>query len=151
MSASSDGPPRLRPSERRQIKIRNRIVSIVLLLLVILLLVSFLFNYPGFHNWETIDTNLSMFVAVNVNIVLLTTVFYMILRNLFKLVYERKRPLAGVGLKTKLIIAFVALSLPSTAFHLMASGFMGFLFENLFQGEHQQALESSRVLMDFMD
>ena len=151
MSANSDGQPRARSAERRQIKIRNRIVSIAVLLLVILLLVSFLFNYPGFHNWETIDTNLSMFVAVNVNIVLLTTVFYMILRNLFKLVYERKRPLAGVGLKTKLIIAFVALSLPSTAFHLMASGFMGFLFENLFQGEHQQALESSRVLMDFMD
>ncbi|MBI3992592.1 MAG: PAS domain-containing protein [Candidatus Lambdaproteobacteria bacterium] len=151
MPANSDGQPGVRSADRRQIKIRNRIVSIVVLLLVILLLVSFLFNYPGFHNWETIDTNLSMFVAVNVNIVLLTTVFYMILRNLFKLVYERKRPLAGVGLKTKLIIAFVALSLPSTAFHLMASGFMGFLFENLFQGEHQQALESSRVILDHMD
>ena len=78
---------------------------------------------------------------------LLTAAFYMILRNLFKLVYERRKPLAGVGLKTKLIIAFVALSLPSTVFHLMASGFMAFLLETWSLGEQKQVLESAHTVM----
>src|SRR5579862_5808067 len=113
-----------------QRKIRNRLVSVAGLLLVIALLFLFLFNTAGFNGLQSADTNWTVFVAVSVNIVVLTTVFYLILRNLFKLVYERKRPIAGVGLKSKLIIAFVALSLPSTAFHLMASGFLAFLFES---------------------
>lgn len=131
---------------RDRVKIRNRIISIITLLLTIIVLFSFLVNYKGFKDWQQIDANLIIFVAVNVNIVLLTTVFYMILRNLFKLIYERKRPFTGFNLKTKLIIAFVALSLPSTAFHLLASGFMAFIFENWSQGEYRQLLENAQLV-----
>jgi two-component system nitrogen regulation sensor histidine kinase NtrY len=136
-------------SEER--KIRNRLISVALLLLAIALLFLFLFNTTDFHDLQYSDTNWTVFVAVSVNIVVLTTVFYLLLRNLFKLVYERKRPIAGVGLKSKLIIAFVALSLPSTAFHLMASGFLAFLFESWSQGEHRQVLEGARTVMDALD
>lgn len=135
-------------ARRNRARIRNRVISVITLLAVIVVLFSFLVNYSGFHDWEHIDTNLAIFVAVNVIIVLGTTVFYMILRNLFKLIYERKKPLAGVRLKTKLIVAFLALSLPSTAFHLMASGFMAFRFENLSQGEFKQVLTSALVVTE---
>jgi two-component system nitrogen regulation sensor histidine kinase NtrY len=128
-------------------KIRFRVASVVALLLIIVSLLAFLLNYSGFDNWKKIDSNLVIFVTAIVNIVLLTVAFYLVLRNLFKLVYERKKPLSGVGLKTKLIIAFVALSLPSTAFHLMASGFMAFLLETWSQGEQKQVLESAQVVM----
>jgi len=129
-------------------KIRNRLIGVVSLFVIIVALFLFLLNYSGLHDWGNLDGNLTIFVAVSVNIVLLTTVFYLILRNLFKLVYERKKPVGGVGLKTKLIIAFVALSLPSTAFHLMASGFMAFLFETWSKGEHNKALKSTRVVVE---
>ncbi len=134
-----------------QERIRNRLISIVGLFLIVALLFWFLLNYQGISDWHRLDANLTVFVAVTVNIVLLTTVFYLILRNLFKLVYERKKAVGGVGLKTKLIIAFVALSLPSTAFHLMASGFMAFLFDSWSKGEHRQALDSSRVVVEALD
>ena len=133
-------------AQRDRARIRNRVISILTLLAGIIVLFAFLVNYSGFNDWKRIDTNLTVFVAVNVNIVLLTTVFYMLLRNLFKLIYERKQPFAGVRLKTKLIIAFVALSLPSTAFHLMASGFMAFLFENWSQGEFSRVLHNAQVV-----
>jgi two-component system nitrogen regulation sensor histidine kinase NtrY len=129
-----------------RVRIRNRVISILTLFGLIVVLFAFLVNYSGFNDWKRIDTNLTIFVAVNVNIVLLTTVFYMLLRNLFKLIYERKQPFAGVRLKSKLIIAFVALSLPSTAFHLMASGFMAFLFENWSQGEFGRVLTNAQVV-----
>ncbi|MDH5752412.1 MAG: ATP-binding protein [Deltaproteobacteria bacterium] len=133
---------------RHRAKIRNRIISILALMGVIMVLFSFLVNYKGFSDWEQIDTNLTIFVAVNVNIVLLTTVFYLILRNLFKLIYERRQPMAGMSLRAKLIVAFVALSLPSTAFHLMASGFMAFIFENWSQGEYKRLLESTEMVTE---
>jgi two-component system, NtrC family, nitrogen regulation sensor histidine kinase NtrY len=133
-------------ARRDRVRIRNRVISILGLLAIIIVLFAFLVNYSGFNDWKRIDTNLTIFVAVNVNIVLLTTVFYLLLRNLFKLIYERKQPFAGVRLKTKLIIAFVALSLPSTAFHLMASGFMAFLFENWSQGEFSRVLANAKVV-----
>jgi two-component system nitrogen regulation sensor histidine kinase NtrY len=140
--------PTSRQEQEERLKIRNRLISVAGLFVFIAIQFLFLLNYSGFHNWQTIDTNLVIFVAVNVNIVVLTTVFYLILRNLFKLVYERKKPTGGVGLKTKLIVAFVALSLPSTAFHLMASGFMAFLFQSWSTGEHMRALKSTRVVVE---
>ncbi|HEX7928209.1 MAG TPA: PAS domain-containing sensor histidine kinase, partial [bacterium] len=134
--------------KQERLKIRNRLIGVVSLFVIIIVLFLFLLNYSGLHDWGNLDGNLTIFVAVSVNIVLLTTVFYLILRNLFKLVYERKKSIGGVGLKTKLIIAFVALSLPSTAFHLMASGFMAFLFETWSKGEHSKALKSTRVVVE---
>ena len=145
MAMPAASPQRITERTQRA-RIRNRVISILTLLAVIIVLFAFLVNYSGFNDWKRIDTNLTIFVAVNVNIVLLTTVFYMLLRNLFKLIYERKQPFAGVRLKTKLIIAFVALSLPSTAFHLMASGFMAFLFENWSQGEFSRVLTNAQVV-----
>jgi two-component system nitrogen regulation sensor histidine kinase NtrY len=141
-----------KPDENRDVqergKIRNRLIGVVSLFVIIILLFVFLLNYSGLHDWSQPESNLTVFVAVSVNIVLLTAIFYLILRNLFKLVYERKKPIGGVGLKTKLIVAFVALSLPSTAFHLMASGFMAFLFETWSKGEHNKALKSTRVVVE---
>ncbi|MCZ6557694.1 MAG: ATP-binding protein [SAR324 cluster bacterium] len=147
MAATPPKPEGQHPQDaQRQAKIRTRILTIVGLLVVIAGLFALLLYY-SVQNWNSIDSNLTIFVAVSVNIVLLTAAFYMILRNLFKLVYERRKPLAGVGLKTKLIIAFVALSLPSTVFHLMASGFMAFLLETWSQGEQKLVLESAHVVM----
>lgn len=146
--AAGGTPDAVRDEER---KIRNRLVSVAVLLLVVALLLLFLFNAANLRDLQSPDTNWTVFVAVSVNIVVLTTVFYLILRNLFKLVYERRRPIVGVGLKTKLIVAFVALSLPSTAFHLMASGFLASLFESWSQGEHRQVLEAARVVMYALD
>ena len=135
------------PPGKPRPRIRTRIITILVLVAIISVLFAFLTNYSGFTNWERIDTNLTIFGAVIVNIVVLTTVFYLILRNLFKLVYERKKPFSGVKLKTKLIFAFVALSLPSIAFHLFASGITAVLLENFSQGEFSQVLGSSQVVM----
>ncbi|MCH8886417.1 MAG: PAS domain-containing protein [SAR324 cluster bacterium] len=141
---TAKAPP---PERSHRVKIRNRLITIATLLALITVLVYFLLNFSGFNDWERIDTNLTIFAAVIVNIVILTTVFYMLLRNLFKLVSERKKPFSGVKLKTKLIVAFVALSLPSIAYHLFASGVTAVLLENLSRAEFRQILNNSRVVL----
>ena len=131
-------------------RIRYWAFTVLGVFLLMASLLTFLISYSGFHDWRTIDSNLSMFVAVNVNIVVLAAAFYMILRNLFRLMFERHRPLAGVRLKTKLTIALVALSIPSTMFHLVASGYMAYLLEHWSQGAEKKLLSSAEVVMDAM-
>jgi two-component system nitrogen regulation sensor histidine kinase NtrY len=131
-----------RPAGRR---IRINVAVLITLLALILVQVSFLFSYSGFTSWQTIDSNLLIFAAVNVNIVLLTALFYLILRHVFKLAYER-RTLTGLSLRTKLIVTFLALSLPSTGFHLIASGFIAQIFKSWSVGEYQQVLDNARVV-----
>ncbi|MDH4120629.1 MAG: ATP-binding protein [Deltaproteobacteria bacterium] len=127
------------------------LVFLISLVLLFILSLGFLMNSSGFLGWAWLDANLLTFVLVNINILLLTAVFYLLLRNLFKLFYERKAPLAAVGLKTKLIIAFVALSLPSTAFHLATGTVMATLFEKWSRGEYRQVTSSARVVIDEMN
>jgi len=61
-----------------------------------------------------VSGNLLIFVLINVNVLLLLVVIFLTLRNLVQLVFERKRRILGTRLKTKLVIAFVSLSLIPT-------------------------------------
>mgnify|MGYP003313739179 FL=1 len=79
---------------------------------------------------------------------LLAIVFYLIARNLLKLVYERKQHVLGVNLKTKLIISFIILSLPAMGFHLFASIFIANNLESWLEGQHQAVLHQSRSVSE---
>ena len=88
--------------------IRNRLLAVVVLLFLLIVLVMFSMK-QGFSFLEQSGSQLMVFVAINVNIVLLAIVFYLIARNLLKLSYERRRHVLGVNLKTKLITSFIVL------------------------------------------
>ena len=89
--------------------IRNRMLAVVVLLFLLIVLVMFSMQ-QGFSVLDQSGSQLMIFVAINVNIVLLAIVFYLIARNLLKLSYERRRHVLGVNLKTKLITSFLSLS-----------------------------------------
>ena len=80
--------------------IRNRIL--VVLILLVLLIVLFMFSMnQGFSVLDQSRYQLMVFVAININIVLVAIVFYMIARNLLKLSNERRKQVLGVSLKKK--------------------------------------------------
>ncbi len=89
-----------------------------------------------------------VFVAINVNIVLLAIVFYLIARNLLKLSYERRRHVLGVNLKTKLITSFIVLSLPAMGFHLFASYFIATNLESWLKGQQESVIQSAQNVSD---
>ena len=89
-----------------------------------------------------------VFVAINVNIVLLAIVFYLIARNLLKLSYERRRHVLGVNLKTKLITSFIILSLPAMGFHLFASYFIATNLESWLKGQQESVIQSAQNVSD---
>ena len=128
-------------------RIRNRLLAILILLGLLSILIVFNIQ-QGFAGFEEGQSRLILFIAVNINIVLLAIVFYLIARNLLKLVYERKQHVLGVNLKTKLIISFIILSLPAMGFHLFASIFIANNLESWLEGQHQAVLHQARSVSD---
>ena len=120
-------------------------VVVLLLLLVVLVLFSM---QKGFSVLEHSGSQLMVFVAINVNIVLLAIVFYLIARNLLKLSYERRRHVLGVNLKTKLITSFIILSLPAMGFHLFASYFIATNLESWLKGQQESVIQSAQNVSD---
>ncbi|MBF0289385.1 MAG: HAMP domain-containing protein [SAR324 cluster bacterium] len=98
----------------------------------------------GFSSWANINSKLSIFVAINVNIVLLVIVFYLILKNLLKLMFERNRQVLGVTLKTKLIIAFVLISFPATFSHLFSTLLTYSTLESWLSGQSESTLQNAQ-------
>ena len=100
--------------------IRNRMLAVVVLLFLLIVLVMFSMQ-QGFSVLEQSGSQLMVFVAINVNIVLLAIVFYLIARNLLKLSYERRRHVLGVNLKTKLITSFIMFKVSCVALPVINS------------------------------
>ena len=118
-------------------------LAVVVLLFLLIVLVMFSMQ-QGFSVLEQSGSQLMVFVAININIVLLAIVFYMIARNLLKLSYERRRHVLGVNLKTKLITSFIVLSLPAMGFHLFASFFIATNLESWLKGQQEAMIHSAQ-------
>ena len=102
----------------------------------------------GIPDTGTSESRLILFVAINVNIVLIAIGFYLIARNLLKLAYEHRHRTIGVRLKTKLITAFVILSLPAMGFHLFASTFIARTLESWLEGQHETVVNNAQRVLD---
>jgi two-component system nitrogen regulation sensor histidine kinase NtrY len=55
------------------------------------------------------------FILINLNMLLLLLLIFLVLRNIVKLLYDRRRKVMGAKLRTKLVVAFACLSLIPTA------------------------------------
>src|SRR5512140_3722894 len=65
-------------------------------------------------------------------------------RNIVKLILDRRRRILGSHLRTRLVVAFVAIALlPATLLFLVAMTFVGNSVEDWFKGQVESALEGS--------
>lgn len=93
---------------------------------------------------------LVVFGVVNLNILLLLLLLFLTLRNLAKLAFERRRGVLGARLKTKLVLAFLSMTIIPTALLFLASaGFLARSIDSWFstrvEGALRQALEVART------
>ena len=66
-----------------------------------------------------------MFVLININLLLLLLLIFLVVRNLVKLLYDRKRKVMGVRLRTRLVIAFITFTLlPTTVLFVFSINFI---------------------------
>ena len=62
-----------------------------------------------------------VFALININVILLLLMLFLIVRNIVKLLFERRKDIMGAKLRTKLVLAFVTLTLLPTIVLFFAS------------------------------
>jgi two-component system, NtrC family, nitrogen regulation sensor histidine kinase NtrY len=89
-------------------------------------------------------SNVLFFLVTNLNLVLLILLMFLVVRNLVKLLLERRRGIVGSRLRSRLVLAFVGLSLiPTIMLFLVAEGFISRTIDNWFSGSVEQSLSSA--------
>jgi two-component system, NtrC family, nitrogen regulation sensor histidine kinase NtrY len=110
----------------------------------VLLFAFFETRLPQFSSSHSLSNNVIFFLLINLNIILLVLLVFLVARNLLKLVFERRKRMLGSHLRTRLVLAFVAVSIfPAVLIFLVALGFMTSSIENWFNVQVENALSGS--------
>jgi two-component system nitrogen regulation sensor histidine kinase NtrY len=91
-----------------------------------------------------ISNSIIALAVININILLVLLFLFLIFRNLFKLILERRRGVPGAKLRSKLVGAFIALSLiPTMLLFFVSASFITSSIDNWFNTQVEQALDES--------
>ncbi len=134
--------PRLSADEYQRRK-RERILIVVITVVAGLLAVGI--NHKIYLAADfSVSNQVLMFILININLLLLLLLIFLVFRNLVKLLYDRKRKVMGVKLRTRLVIAFITLTLlPTIVLFVFSINFITSSIEFWFNVPVEQALENS--------
>jgi two-component system nitrogen regulation sensor histidine kinase NtrY len=129
--------------EERNRRKREVIISVVIIAVIALL--TFAENrIMHFGAGIPVSNTILMFILININLLLLILLIFLVFRNLVKLLYDRKRKVMGAKLRTRLVVAFIALSLlPTIVLFFFSINFITTSIEFWFNVPVEQALENS--------
>ena len=97
-------------------KRRKRERVIILVLVAVVGLLTYIeTKVVQFGAGLPVSNTVITFILINLNMLLLLLLIFLVLRNIVKLLYDRKRKVMGAKLRTKLVVAFACLSLIPTA------------------------------------
>ena len=127
------------------LKRRKREIIIICIILPIIILLTYLGTKVFDLGIELpIAGNILIFVLININVILLLLLLYLTMRNLVKLVFERKKGIMGSGLRAKLVLAFVILSLlPTIIIFFVSVQFISLSIDYWFNLQIEQSLQKS--------
>ena len=140
--SKSKAKPALSVEEQKRRR-RERILIVVILAVVALL--GVLLNHSIYFGANfPVSNQILMFILININLLLLLLLIFLVFRNLVKLLYDRRRKVMGAKLRTRLVIAFVALTLlPTIVLFAFSINFITSSIEFWFNVPVEQALENS--------
>ncbi len=112
--------------------------------LMLAALIFFEVQLPDASPEYSLGGNILFFLLININIILLILLVFLVVRNLVKLVFERKRRILGSRLQVRLVLAFIGLSLvPSVLLFAIAGGLLTRSFDRWFDAKVESALQGS--------
>ena len=131
--------------ESREARRRRRERKIILVTIVVIVVLTFIMSHLSSR--ETIIPRFQdvlIFGLININISLVVLLIFLIVRNVVKLVYERRHGILGAKLRTKLVAAFVGLTLvPTIVLFVVAINFLSASIDNWFDIKVGSALNLS--------
>lgn len=134
--------PQQEPTESRK---RRREWFLILLIVILVILFSrFETQLLDLSSKLPLSNTILVLALINVNILLILLFLFLVFRNLFKLILERRRNIPGARLRTKLVVAFVSLSLiPTMLLFFVSAGFITSSIENWFNTQIETSLQES--------
>ncbi|MGD8519641.1 MAG: ATP-binding protein [Desulfobacterales bacterium] len=141
-SRATDTTPVITKEDMRR---RKREVFLIFVIILVVALLTFLESrIIRFGADIPISNTILMFILININLLLLILLIFLVFRNLVKLLYDRKRKVLGARLRTRLVIAFIALTLlPTIILFFFSINFITTSIEFWFNAPVEQALENS--------
>ncbi|MBW1997805.1 MAG: HAMP domain-containing protein [Deltaproteobacteria bacterium] len=132
---------------------RERYIIIALMILIPLLTTYLLSTIFDFGLGLPRSNSILIFALINLNVILLLLLLYLTVRNLVKLIFERKKGIMGARLRTKLVMAFVTLSLvPTIILFFVSVQFIATSIEYWFNLPIEKSLKNSlEVGQDFYE
>ncbi len=118
-------------------------------LIISLFLVISFFIYLGTRVFDLgvdlpFSSSILVFGLINLNVILLLLLLFLTVRNLVKLLFERRKNIMGARLRTKLVLAFVTLSLlPTIILFFVSVQFISSSIEYWFNLQIEQSLKKS--------
>ena len=124
---------------------RKRERIIILITIVVVILLTYLEHHLShIEELVPISNEVLIFGLTNINIILIILLIFLIVRNAVKLIFERRRGILGSKLRTKLVVAFVSLSLiPTIVLFLVAIQFLSYSIDNWFNIKMSSTLTQS--------
>ena len=132
-------------TEIQEAKRRKRERILIVLTVLIIVILTFAENrfFRSQVDWGA-SNDFLIFGLININIILILFLVFLIIRNVVKLVFERRRGILGSRLRTKLVTAFVSLSLiPTVILFLISINFLSYSIENWFSIKIGDALDQT--------
>ncbi|HZI64626.1 MAG TPA: ATP-binding protein [Thermoanaerobaculia bacterium] len=131
----------------------GRLIVAALVLLLALFTAGFVFLLRGRDLPASLVTNrVLLLVLWYIDAVLILTILFVLLRNVLKLLIERRNRILGSKLKTKLILTYVGLALvPGLLLFVYASGALERSIDRWFAAPVRQVLEQGHAVAEAMD
>jgi len=133
-------------AERQDLRRRRRERYVIAFLILV---ISILTTYLGIKVFDLgldlpIANSILIFVLIDINVILLLLLLFLTMRNLVKLFFERKKGIMGSKLRTKLVLAFVTLSLlPTIILFFVSVQFISSSIEYWFNIPVERSLKNS--------
>lgn len=128
-------------TERRMRREALWMIGLAVGIVVILAVEKWVLPIPSIFSFSS---NVLFFALINLNVILICVLLFLILRNVAKLLFERRRNVLGSRLRTKLIVAFAGFSLvPTVMMFYVALTFVTRSIDNWFSLQMEKSLEET--------
>jgi two-component system nitrogen regulation sensor histidine kinase NtrY len=127
-------------------ELRKRRRERIIIIVVGILAIAFTLIASQYSHKDNlpVSTNILVYSLTSINAILIILLLFLIVRNVVKLFYEHRRGIIGSKLRTKLVAAFVSLSLvPTVLLFIFAINFLTYSIEFWFNIKIGDALSRS--------
>ncbi|MEA2014448.1 MAG: PAS domain-containing sensor histidine kinase, partial [Thermodesulfobacteriota bacterium] len=117
-------------------KRRRERIAIIAVIAIIIVLTYIESHLSSIEVLLPISNEVLIFGLININLILIILLIFLIARNLTKLISERRKGVLGSKLRTKLVVAFIILTLiPTVTLFLVSIQFLSYSVDSWFDAK----------------